>query len=71
MKTFNVLLAGATALGLAAPIATHADTYGYSSNAMSFVWAAALANGFVEAAEAAGHDVILLDSKGRCPQTDQ
>lgn len=57
-------IAGATAIGLALTGAATADTYGYSSNGLSFPFGAAIVKGFTEAAKAAGVDVVVLDSQG-------
>ncbi len=42
----------------------HASTFGFSSNGLSFPFAAAVAQGFADAAEEAGVEAIVLDSQG-------
>ena len=64
MKRTTMLLAGAAALAIGTPGAALADSYGYSSNGLSFPFAAAVAKGFSDAAKAAGQEAIVLDSKG-------
>ncbi|MDG4674913.1 sugar ABC transporter substrate-binding protein [Shinella sp. 838] len=63
MKTSKTFLATATALALALPCSALADSYGYSSNGLSFPFAAAVAKGFADAAKAEGDEAIVLDSK--------
>ncbi len=67
MKSTLKLLASASVLGLAlASTASAQDKgpYGYSSNGLSFPFAAAVAKGFEDAADAVGADSIVLDSQG-------
>lgn len=67
MKTTFRLLAGVSALGLAfgsAAIAADTGPYGFSSNGLSFPFAAAVAKGFADAAAEAGAEAIVLDAQG-------
>lgn len=61
----KILMAGATAILFAG--AAHADSkgpFGYSSNGLSFPFAAAVAKGFSDAAAEVGEEAIVLDSQG-------
>lgn len=63
MKSTLKLLAGVSALGLTfgtAAFAQDAGPYGYSSNGLSFPFAAAVAKGFADAAA----EAIILDAQG-------
>lgn len=67
MKMTKTLLATVSALGLCyAGFAASADNgpYGYSSNGLSFPFAAAVAKGFSDAAGEVGAEAIVLDSQG-------
>lgn len=67
MKSTIKLLAGASALALAIGGTSFADDsgpYGYSSNGLSFPFAAAVAKGFSDAADEAGVEAIVLDAQG-------
>lgn len=67
MKSTLKLLAGVSALGLTfgtAAFAQDTGPYGYSSNGLSFPFAAAVAKGFADAAAEAGAEAIILDAQG-------
>ena len=61
------LLAAAVAVLIGAgnvPAWAKTDTFGFSSNGLSFPFAAAIANGFADAAKKAGVKTIVLDAQG-------
>lgn len=66
MKSKFTLLAGVSALGLTFGTAAMAaeGSYGFSSNGLSFPFAAAVAKGFADAAAEAGAEAIVLDAQG-------
>ncbi len=67
MKTTIRLLAGVSALGMTlgtSAIAADMGPYGFSSNGLSFPFAAAVAKGFADAAAEVGAEAIVLDAQG-------
>ena len=66
MKLTTRLLAGAASSALLTVSAPAADSgpYGHSSNGLSFLFAAAIAKGFADAAQEAGVEAIVLDAQG-------
>ncbi len=63
MPRFSPLFIAAV-VGLTVAGTAYADTYGFSSNGLSFPFAAAVAKGFSDAAKAAGQEAIVLDAQG-------
>lgn len=64
MKLTTLLLAGVAAAAPVLSSAAFADSYGFSSNGLSFPFAAAVAKGFADAAKEGGDQAIVLDAKG-------
>ncbi len=67
MKSTIKLLASASALSMtlgSTALAENTGPYGYSSNGLSFPFAAAVAKGFEDAATEVGAEAIVLDGQG-------
>lgn len=63
MRSISLAVLASSVLSISAG-AAYADSYGFSSNGLSFPFAAAVAKGFADAAKEAGHDAVVLDSQG-------